>query len=205
MKRTLTSVILAILALAPISAQQVLSITPTPGTAISAGTASFLPEGLLFSGRSVTDNATQNTWNVVSQTISANTLVSDGSVLSYRVGLVGANNTNTHEYQAYFSASSATCGGTGASLCNSGCIVLPSVTNTVAFNGEILQVDVIRTASNTEDYTRMLVGGGNTAQTTGTCSIDLTADTKFVIGTRNTSAAAASLAQVTYTVRISPK
>lgn len=169
------------------------------------GTDTFKSSGVLFTGRKTTDSAVQNDWNFVSQAISANTFNTNGQVLKFLVGLVGANNANTHEYQAYFADNSSTCGGTGAALCTTGTIVLPSVTNTTANAGEYLEVIVIRTGSGTQDYIRHLDGGPNISVTTGTATQTDSGIMKFVFGTRNTTAAAASLSLITYLVEFSEK
>lgn len=200
MRKTFIALMLSVLALMPaptVSAQSTV-INSTRGVVQLLGQVGRM----ISRARTTTDNATQNTWNVVSQSLNANVLNQDGRTLEFVVGLLGANNANTHEYQAYFSASSATCGGTGAAMCDTGCIVLPSVTNTTAFNGEVLRVFITRTSSGNQDYIRALAGGANIAQTVGTCSIADSGATKLVFGTRNTSAAAASLAQVTSLVLI---
>jgi hypothetical protein len=174
-------------------------LVPPVNLTAGGGTDTVRAGGLLFTGRTTTDNATVNTWNVVSQAISAATLNTNGQTLVFQVGLLGANNTNTHEYQAYFSNSSATCGGTNAALCDAGCIVLPSITNTTAFAPEELRITITRTGSSTQDYSRFVLGS-TTAITAGTCSITDTSAMKLVFGTRNTTAGAASLAQVSYWV-----
>lgn len=173
-----------------------------PPVNLTAGGGSDLVRagGLLFTGRSTTDTAVQNTWNVVSQAISASTLNTNGQTLEYQVAILGANNANTHEYQAYFSASSATCSGTGAAMCDTGCIIVPSITNTTAFAGETLRILITRTGSSTQDYGREALGV-STSMTAGTCSITDTGATKLVVGVRNTTAAAASLAQISYWVK----
>lgn len=162
------------------------------------GTSTYNPGGYFVApARTTTDTAVQNTWQVVTVAVPANTLAVNGQTAKFIVDLLGANNANTHEYEAYFSASTATCGSTGANVCNSGCFILPSVTNTTAFATVHMEVDIIRTGSATQDYGRQSQGT-NTNTAIGTCTIDLTADSKFVFATRNTSAAAASLAQLDY-------
>lgn len=166
-------------------------------TAAGGGTDTILPSGILSYQRTTTDNATLNTWNVISSPVSASTLNNNnGQTLRFVVGLLGANNVNTHEYQAYFADTSSTCGGTGAALCTTGCLVLPSVTNTTAFAQERLEVEIPRVSSGNQDFVRALTGSINQAWAVGTCTLTDTNATKLVFGTRNTSAGAASLAQV---------
>lgn len=175
-------------------------LVPPVNLTAGGGTSTLRVGGLLTTGRSVTDTATQNDWQVTSVALDAALLNTNGQTIKWELGLLGANNANTHEYQAYFANSSSVCSGSGAAMCTTGCIILPGVTNTTAFNGEEFQVRITRTGSSTQDYTRALHGGGNTSHTTGTCSITDTSAMKLVFGTRNTTAAAASLAQLSYVV-----
>lgn len=163
-----------------------------------SGTSTFRSSGLFANwARSVADTALLNDWNVVTIPIPANTLSVNGHTARLYLGYLGANNANTHEIQAYYAASTSVCSGTGAAMCTTGCLVLPGITNAAAFANQIIDVAIVRTAAATQDYLRFL-NGNNTATAVGTCAIDTTAATKFVFGSRNTTAAAASIAQITY-------
>ena len=200
MKRILlTLALLATLAAAALAQNTVTTnplITGMEGIQ-KAGTSTetYRSSGMFDRGRSTTDNATINTWNVHTINVPAGMLAAVGDTVQAEFRLLGANNVNTHEYQAYFSNSTATCGGTGANLCNAGCFMLPAITNTIAFATELLTIEVQKTGSNTQDAARFVVGS-NQAWAVNTCTITDTADAKFVFGSRNTSASAASLAQV---------
>ena len=174
-------------------------------TGSANGTATtFKAGGVIATDTKTSDTAVQNVWQVQSIPIAANLLAHTGDVLEIELFLLGANNTNTHEYNAFFAPATATCSGTGATVCDAGCFVLPGVTNTVAFNGEKLDVVLTQATGSNQNYGRALLGGGNFAQGAGGCTVDTTAATKFVFATRNTTTSAASLAQVSTVVKFFP-
>lgn len=186
-----------------LSAQNTVTVNPliVGSTSIQrVGSASgenstFRPGGLVDFVRDVTDTAAINEWQTLTLPLGAGALArADDSVL-VRWGLLGAANANTHEYQTYFSLATATCGGTAAALCNSGCIILPSVTNTTSTAAVRYEVLLTRLTATTQDYERAITGT-NQAWFTGGCTIDLAQATKFTVGSRNTSAAAASMVQM---------
>lgn len=204
MKRLILALSFCLATALPLFAQDPLVVSqPSGARAAGAGPTTFSAAGLIAQGRSTTDTATQNTWNVTSVSIPANTLNATSDTLVVDFGLLNANNTNTHEHNVYFAPSTATCSGTSATVCDAGCQILPVVSNTTAFGFVNLRALITRTGSATEDFTRTL-GGTNQAWTTGTCSVDTTVATKVVFGVRNTSAAAASLAQLTYWIWYAP-
>lgn len=149
------------------------------------------------------DAAVQNQWNVITCAVPANTLVADGDQLDIQVGALLSANTNTREFQFYWSLASATCSGTGASLCNSGCQLQQGTTTTNAAQA-LGSFSVIRTGAGAQKKIGTMIvtaGIGSTA----TCSIDETQATQVVAGFRNTTAAAASVTSATINVFYFPK
>src|SRR3990172_2891148 len=143
---------------------------------------------------SVTDAAVQNQWNVDSISINQPwTYLVAGETFKYEFSWRTATNGNTKEFQAWFAPTTATCSGTGASLCNSGCQLVGNTTIGSAIGVKFEAVFVRDSANNQKGWQETKVNGSTISGNTVTCTITETANAKFVYGVRNTSASATSI------------
>lgn len=169
----------------------VTSVTVKGGT----GTGTLKAGGIIAQMlTSITDASVQNQWNVGSVAIPANTLAVDGDTLQIQVAYTLATNANTKPYQLYFAASSATCSGSGATVCNSGCQLQSNSTTSSALSAIDIYT-ITRTSSGNQKYYGTLPITSSIQRTDlGVCAITDTAATQIAFGIRNNDAAAASVA-----------
>jgi hypothetical protein len=150
----------------------------------------------------MTDAATQNQWNVITCTLPASALATNGDEIEGVIEFNAAANANTKEFQAYWNG--GTCSGTGATMCSTGTSLWGAgVTTTTNANSVRARFRVIRSSSGNQDListlaasTAILGQGATTATVTDTNTIAIS------FGGRNTSAAAATFGTPTAKMRI---
>lgn len=164
-----------------------------------SGTGTYKSDGLICSTAAAgcgsvayVDAATVNQWNVMSVTLPASTLVTNGDTLDIDAYVQTATNANTKAFQLYWGG--GTCSGTGASCCASGTQVYSDGTSgsNVAY---LSKYSLMRIASGTQTYTGFnAVGAASlTGVLQGNPSVTDTATIPIVFCARNTSASAATL------------
>ena len=164
------------------------------------GTGTFKPGGLLCQNITpIVDALVQNQWNVASCSIPANTLVSNGDTLRVNATWRTAGNGNTKGFQLWYSLATATCSGTGANLCDSGCNMSNAQTTVGNGIGINHRNELIKNSTGVVVNNGFIVTG-SVVPATGSlqfdCSVDMTAATKLTLGVRNESAAAASISDI---------
>jgi hypothetical protein len=145
---------------------------------------------------SLADASMQNTWNVVSCAIPANTLARNGDTLVVELAWHAAANTDRKRSQLYWSLASAVCGGTDAApdaaLCTSGCQVTSNSTVSSAI-AEIAIQTITRTAAGAQTvYGFQPAAASNQRTDAAACTIDETAAATITWAVRNEDASAAS-------------
>lgn len=177
-----------------ISGAGVPTCTSNPPLTAGSGTGTFKAGGIIGQVlTAITDASVQNQWNVATMSIPANTLATNGDTIEFDVGWVTAANANSKSSQMYFSLGTATCSGSAATLCNTGCQLQTNATTGSAVN-DVNKFYIVRTsAGNQKFFGQVLTGTAVLATYLGTCTIDETLVTQLAFGVTNTAAAAASI------------
>jgi hypothetical protein len=168
------------------------TVTATAGS----GTGTFKSSGVLcdtIAGTcgctAFTDAGVQNQWNVITCTLPASTLATNGDGIEIEVPWLMAANANAKSYQAYWNG--GTCSGTGASMCATGTSIFSLATSNSA-NSAWHRFRIRRTSSGNQRIEETTFVGATTQDTTvTTAAVTDTGTIAFAFGCRNTAAAAA--------------
>ncbi len=171
------------------------------------GTGSIKASGIICSNlTNVTDAATQNTWNLITCTIPANTLVTNGDTLKVESWGLLAANANAKEYQLEYTATTDTCSGTNAAICLAGCNILDSNT-TASAAAQGFMLEFVKTGATTHKASGYALTASSVQANTANaaCTSTDTVDNQIVVGWRNTAAAAASIQNSSIIISLLPR
>lgn len=180
-----------------------------PKSTAGGGAGTFKSSGILCDSvagscgcTTFTDAGVQNQWNVLTCTLPAATLATNGDEIRMLVEYEAAANSNTKEMQVFWNG--GTCGGTSAALCTTGTTAWGTgVTNTSSGASMTASFRIKRTASGAQStFAIMRASTANIGQDAKAATVTDTAAIPVVFGIRNTAAAAASTQAPTPTMTI---